>query len=103
MPGTWLEADPAGRLRDQRNQKWFGEVIYQSDFPYLLAGLLPVWSPQVVNPTPTPETYFLFRSRDDPNRDWRRTGPVKEPPPSLPVDPNDLFTDLLLGSHGHAA
>ncbi|MHA6690315.1 hypothetical protein [Devosia sp. A449] len=69
IPGTWLEANPAGQVRDQRTGKWFGDVKYQDHFPYLLAGLLPVWSPEVVRATAEPATYFFRRSKEDTNTD----------------------------------
>ncbi|WP_140048868.1 hypothetical protein [Devosia lucknowensis] len=69
IPGTWLEANPGGQVRDQRTGQWFGDVRYRDDMPYLLAGLLPAWSPEVVRATITPAPYFFRRSRDDENPD----------------------------------
>lgn len=90
IPGTWLEANPRGQLRDQRSKAWFGECLYLSDFPYLLAGLLPVWSPDVVKASTDPVTFFMRRSRDDPNSDRTRSDKKVEKHGYVPKKP-DLF------------
>ena len=77
IPGTWLEANAGGQVRDQRTGQWFGDVRYRDDMPYLLAGLLPAWSPEVIRATTTPAAYFFPRSRDDENPDREAVPPGK--------------------------
>ncbi|WP_141728317.1 hypothetical protein [Devosia insulae] len=74
IPMTWLEANSHGQIRDQRDGKWFGEVRYQDDFPKVLAGLLPVWSPDVVKATKTPASYFRKRNENEENPDSENIG-----------------------------
>jgi hypothetical protein len=101
IPGTWLSVNAGGQVLNERDGTWFGDVRYRDDMPYLLAGLLPAWSPEVIRATTTPAPYFFRRSRDDENPDRERSDlpetPHKPNRPAINYQSGpDLFDNYIL-------